>query len=498
MADLLRILPFLALALAGLVPCAAQDDGITRAERARVNQTRETMRGLAQDLRAQVQAAGKYPAELKELVPTVRETVPKDAWGNEFVYEVIGEGDEGDYRLTSLGSDGKKGGAVGAADIVFTRAGEVRTLSPEDEAKLEARRDEARFQANLAVARLEMAAVGHAVVNHRRENKAWPQALKVLRKPEEGEPGKALDRCFVDPWGSDYQWRMLPHDNFAVVCLGADGKEGGKGRDADFVITEKEVREMPDREEFPSWRWRMGGGEGDWNAYAVADSVRVFQRQRGRLPASLDELTQAGEKPGEAPVRGQVPLDRWGNEFAYVVYGPEEFFVVALGKDGIQGGKGENADIVTPAPGVVERDFAEEAMPVEDANTVKARFALAKAKQIATKLNEYKEETENWAETLDAIKDKFPDKEVPVDPWGNAFVLVLTKGDKGEVTGFTVKSLGSDGAEGGEDAAADIKVNEKGEQVDAPGPAGETGREDIEDDEAAPEAAPAEPAAPAK
>ncbi len=40
----------------------------------------------------------------------------------------------------------------------------------------------------------------------------------------------------VDPWGRPYVLRM-GGDTLEVVCLGADGREGGEGPDADMVRT---------------------------------------------------------------------------------------------------------------------------------------------------------------------------------------------------------------------------------------------------------------------
>ncbi|MDR1885151.1 MAG: type II secretion system major pseudopilin GspG [Synergistaceae bacterium] len=42
-------------------------------------------------------------------------TLPKDAWGNEYIYVCPGE--RGDYDIISLGADGKEGGEDNNADI---------------------------------------------------------------------------------------------------------------------------------------------------------------------------------------------------------------------------------------------------------------------------------------------------------------------------------------------------------------------------------------------
>lgn len=42
-------------------------------------------------------------------------SIPKDPWGNEFIY--LSPGEQGDYGLCSLGADGVKGGEGKSADI---------------------------------------------------------------------------------------------------------------------------------------------------------------------------------------------------------------------------------------------------------------------------------------------------------------------------------------------------------------------------------------------
>ncbi len=47
--------------------------------------------------------------------PYLRKAVPKDPWGNAYVYSAPGE--HGEYDLSSLGKDGQPGGQGEAADI---------------------------------------------------------------------------------------------------------------------------------------------------------------------------------------------------------------------------------------------------------------------------------------------------------------------------------------------------------------------------------------------
>lgn len=69
---------------------------------------------------------GKYPEKLEEIResdepnwdgPYLPKAVPKDPWGNDYVYRKPGENGEA-YYLASLGADGQEGGEEDNADIV--------------------------------------------------------------------------------------------------------------------------------------------------------------------------------------------------------------------------------------------------------------------------------------------------------------------------------------------------------------------------------------------
>lgn len=65
------------------------------------------------------------------------------------------------------------------------------------------------------------------------------------------------------------------------------------------------------------------------------------------------------------------------------------------------------------------------------------------------------------SEGLEAVKKYLPGSKVPTDAWGNAFVYA-SPGTRGDHP-YEVMSLGKDGKEGGEDAAADIYSWDMGE-----------------------------------
>lgn len=71
----------------------------------------------------------------------------------------------------------------------------------------------------------------------------YPANLEVLLQPAPGNPdGRPfLKKSSVpkDPWGNDYVYRLPGrHGEFDLLSFGADGQEGGEGRDRDIVSWE--------------------------------------------------------------------------------------------------------------------------------------------------------------------------------------------------------------------------------------------------------------------
>ena len=84
-------------------------------EKTRINTTRIQIKNIRTAIAAYELALGKFPTSLEELViegdanwpgPFLdSETVPKDGWGGDFKYEIIGKR----YRVTSAAKDGQFG-----------------------------------------------------------------------------------------------------------------------------------------------------------------------------------------------------------------------------------------------------------------------------------------------------------------------------------------------------------------------------------------------------
>lgn len=473
----MRIFTALFLCAAMLVsPFLIAQERIARADRKAMRETREEMRKLQLDLRTLHQVNGEYPEALKAIVDAdLRDAVPQDAWGNDFAYETS---IEHGYTITSHGSDGAPGGDGAARDIVWTPGGELRELTKEEKQEIEARREEQRFQVYRLVAVQRMVVVGVELVNHRRDKGQWPETIDEVKPGDDSDDAKVKAACFADPWGNAFSFTTLPHDNFAVICHGRDGEPGGTEHDADFVITERDVRAKM-RESTPD-PWRGWGVNRDWRASDLADSVRQYKKIHGELPDELEDLLRGGA--GEA-VRTSIPSDRWGNQYIYVKLNDEEFYVASLGKDEIQGGIKDNKDTLYPVPGEVpEPEFEGRGikdggvglgggvgggggLEEEDEDELRVEVADEVLRNLVEHANAYADETGSYPESLDDIKGRLPGEEVPLDPWDNAFVYTVKTDEDGNQTGFTITCLGRDGEEGGEDTDADVTYDQDFERT---------------------------------
>lgn len=454
---------FLALCLAlAATGATLAEDKISRTDRTKIRKTRESMRSLHEDLRVFMQRGGEYPKALKELVDgKYRENIPQDGWSRDFSYAPDAESG---FRLTSWGADGKQGGSNADRDIVWTSQGEVIEYDADEAARRAAALELARQQARITLARARMAICGREVITHRRSKSAWPKTLTEAQRTGKSAEDLAVNACFTSPWGHPFELRLLPGDNIAIVCWGADGKEGGEGPDGDFAVSEQEVRELYAEDERREW-W--GRSSTDWNLENLAQGVATYRKRHGQLPAELADLLKG--PPNEAIMR-RLPRDRFNREYIYLVVG-EDFFLVTLGKDAREGGVEDDADMLWPVPGVVAAEFMEEEpFPLRpEAKGLLPDVAEEQMKEVAERIGEHKAETGTWPEKLDDVAGRFPQNTVPLDPWGKTFVYTPTKDTAGAITGFTLKCLGSDAAEGGSGEAADISIDQNGTVTRAAG-----------------------------
>lgn len=78
-------------------------------------------------------------------------------------------------------------------------------------------------------------------------------------------------------------------------------------------------------------------------------ALDTYRLDLGGYPSSLEEL-RASDRPGwDGPyLPKDIPIDPWGNPYAYAVPGPEgqPYELLSFGPDGKRGGNGDNEDIV--------------------------------------------------------------------------------------------------------------------------------------------------------
>jgi general secretion pathway protein G len=94
-------------------------------------------------------------------------------------------------------------------------------------------------QAKVAAAKAHLSQFESAIISFQSQNGRLPTSMSELVErpgnapnwPEGGYfKGKSVPK---DPWGHEYVYRVNGR-RFEILCLGADGQEGGEGVDADF------------------------------------------------------------------------------------------------------------------------------------------------------------------------------------------------------------------------------------------------------------------------
>jgi len=112
------------LVIIGVMAAIVAPRFIERADEAKVTATRSQMSNIAQALKLYRLHSSHYPTTSEGLAVLTQsgkngkrymDSLPKDAWGNDFVY--LSPGVHGDFDLLSYGADGRPGGAEFDADI---------------------------------------------------------------------------------------------------------------------------------------------------------------------------------------------------------------------------------------------------------------------------------------------------------------------------------------------------------------------------------------------
>ena len=100
------------------------------------------------------------------------------------------------------------------------------------------------IKAKQNIARQDIANIEQALNSFWAETSRYPtndEGLAALTQPTEDNPEPLLSGSGepTDPWGRAYQYNSPGRNSpFDVICLGADGREGGSGADADITSDE--------------------------------------------------------------------------------------------------------------------------------------------------------------------------------------------------------------------------------------------------------------------
>ena len=99
-------------------------------------------------------------------------------------------------------------------------------------------------------ARQEIATIKSAVEQFYSQYGRFPtndEGIEILRKKDKNTGGTLLSKDPIDPWNRPYLYNSpgRGEEPYEVICLGADGREGGTGADEDIVswdLQEKQER----------------------------------------------------------------------------------------------------------------------------------------------------------------------------------------------------------------------------------------------------------------
>jgi len=112
------------LVIIGVLAAMVAPRFIERADEAKVDSTKAQMQSIGQAMKLYRLQHGSYPSSSEGIQALVTpgksgkrylDNLPKDAWGNAFIY--LSPGVHGDFDILSYGADAKQGGSSFDTDI---------------------------------------------------------------------------------------------------------------------------------------------------------------------------------------------------------------------------------------------------------------------------------------------------------------------------------------------------------------------------------------------
>jgi general secretion pathway protein G len=97
----------------------------------------------------------------------------------------------------------------------------------------------------------------------------------------------------------------------------------------------------------------------------IMKALELYKMEHKEFPESLESLLEQTEQNPEG-LLGAIPLDPWGAEYEYMSETDHGYDLVSYGRDGQEGGEGEDADLKSweLAGGLTQDEVTEGTAPV--------------------------------------------------------------------------------------------------------------------------------------
>ena len=81
-------------------------------------------------------------------------------------------------------------------------------------------------QSDMRAAETQMSHFGQAITNHLLLHSKVPNSLQELTKPAAPNPYPFIRSIPQDPWGNDYEYRVIDRTTYTITSYGEDGQPG--------------------------------------------------------------------------------------------------------------------------------------------------------------------------------------------------------------------------------------------------------------------------------
>ncbi|MHC4780714.1 MAG: type II secretion system major pseudopilin GspG [Planctomycetota bacterium] len=97
-------------------------------------------------------------------------------------------------------------------------------------------------KARVSKARSDLAELHKAIELYKLETGKFPDSLDELTKPPKEGEDPIVKKLTKDPWDNEFFYQK-DGSKIVLLCLGADGQQGGEGKDKDISLDDDEDEE---------------------------------------------------------------------------------------------------------------------------------------------------------------------------------------------------------------------------------------------------------------